>query len=128
MTEQKQVVARLTVRRALGCRTIIEVHEDATFSSFYRVFTQEGNRRSTKRAIRTGSRNEGLPPYQAHRTTPGLERLADRWRQHPGVTAVTVRIIKRRAYKRLITAGPDELGLTKMSPLPIYHPVARRLS
>jgi hypothetical protein len=120
------VVARLTATRAVGCKTIIEVCEDATFNSFYRFFTQQGNRRSTKKLVRTANRNEGLRPYfQAYRMTPGLEKLAEFWRNHPGVTAVTVRIIKRRAYKRLITARPDELGLTKTSvqlPRPSFSP------
>ena len=110
------VVARLTVTRAVGCKTIIEVCEDATFSNFYRFHTQQGNRRSTKRLVRTANRNEGLLPFhQAYRMTPGLERLADRWSKQPGVTAVTVRIVKRRAYRRLITTTPDQLGLTKTS-------------
>jgi hypothetical protein len=110
------VVARLTVTRAVGCKTIIEVYTDATFNSFYRFFTQQGNRRSTKQLVRTANRNEGLLPFhQAYRMTPGLEHLADRWSKQPGVTAVTVRIIKRRAYKRLIQAAPDQLGLTKTS-------------
>lgn len=120
------VVARLTVTRTLGAKTIIEVCADATFNSFYRFFTQQGNRRSTKRLVRTANRNEGLRPYfQAYRMTPGLEKLAEFWKQHPGVTTVTVRIIRRRAYKRLITARPDELGLTKTSvqlPRPSFCP------
>jgi hypothetical protein len=110
------VVARLTVTRAVGCKTIIEVCADATFNAFYRFHTQQGNRRSTKRLVRTANRNEGLQPYfQAYRMTPGLEKLAEFWRTQPGVTTVTVRIIKRRAYKQLITARPDVLGMTKTS-------------
>jgi hypothetical protein len=120
------VVARLTVTRAVGCKTIIEVQADATFHSFYRFHTQQGNRRSTKQLVRTANRNEGLRPYfQAYRMTPGLEKLAEFWKQHPGVTAVTVRIIRRRAYRKLITARPDELGLTKTSvklPRPSFSP------
>jgi hypothetical protein len=120
------VVARLTVTRALGVKTIIEVCEDATFNSYYRFFTQQGNRRSTKKLVRTANRNEGLRPYfQAYRMTPGMEKLAELWQQHPGVTTVTVRIISRRAYKRLITARPNELGLTQTSaqlPRPSFCP------
>lgn len=122
MTSAK-VVARLIVIRDVGCRTVIEVWEDATFSRFYHFFTQEGNRRSTKQAVRAASRNEGIPAYQIFRVQPGLERLAEAWRKQPGVTAVTVRIIRRRAYRKLISARPDELGLTKTHRLPIYGPI-----
>jgi hypothetical protein len=122
----KQVVARLTVTRAIGNTTIIEVQADATFNGFYRIYTQIGKRRSTKRLVRTANRNEGLRPwYQAYRLTPGLEKLAEFWRNQPGVTTVTVRLIKRRAYDKLITARPDLLGLTKTSvqlPRPSFSP------
>lgn len=120
------VVARLTITRAVGCRTIIEVCEDATFNAFYRIHTQDGNRRSTKRLVRTSNRNEGISSWMpAHRMTPGLELLAARWTSHPGVTAVTVRILRKRAYKRLISASPDVLGLTKTAPFILRHPFAR---
>jgi len=107
------VVARLTVVRAVGCRTIIEVQEDASFHTFYKFFTQQGNRWSTKRLVRTANRNEGLLPYyQAYRMTPGLEKLAERWQTMPGVSSVKIRILKKRAYRKLLSARPDELGLT----------------
>lgn len=106
------VVARLIVTRALGNRTIIEVHEGATFSAFYRIYTQTGNRRSTKRLVRTASRNEGLQPYfRAHLMVPGLKTLAEHWSRQPGVSAVKVRIIRKRAYRKLLSARPDELNM-----------------
>lgn len=120
------VVARLTVIRAVGCRTIIEVCEDATFHTFYRIFSQEGSRRSTKRMVRTASRNEGLISYQAHRMTPGLQILADRWLEQPGVESVKVRILRKRAYRQLVNATPDRLGLTKTAALPIYNHIVAR--
>ena len=117
------VVARLTVVRALGNVTIIEVHSDATFSCFYHIFTQVGKRRSTKRLVRTASRNEGLLPYyRAYLMVPGLKVLAEHWSRQPGVSSVKIRIIKKRAYRKLLSARPDELGLTKMRWLPIYGP------
>jgi hypothetical protein len=110
------VVARLTVVRALGNVTIIEVHSDATFSCFYHIFTQVGKRRSTKRLVRTASRNEGLLPYyRAYLMVPGLKVLAEHWSRQPGVSSVKIRIIKKRAYRQLLSARPDELGLTHTS-------------
>ncbi len=118
-----KVIARMTVTRALGNLTIVEVREDATFSTFYQVFTQTGRRRSTKRLVRTANRNEGLQPhFRAYRMQPGLEKLAEHWQKLPGVTSVKVRIIKKRLYRKLISARPDELGLAKSS---VSLPVAR---
>ncbi len=118
------VVARLTVTRALGNLTIIEVRADATFHSFYQVYTQTGRRRSTKHLVRTADRNEGLHPYyRAYLLQPGLEKIAEQWQKQPGVTSVKVRIINKRAYRRLISAQPDELGLTAERPvrIPVAH-------
>jgi hypothetical protein len=137
-------IARLTVTREIGDVAIVEVYEGSTFHSFYWFHTQSGRRRSTKRLVRTTSRNEGLRPYYAaYRMTPGLEVLAERWKQHPGVKSVRVRIIRKKAYRRLISAPADELGLTKVhngfreqTPLPVarmpirlpqgYTPIEKR--
>lgn len=120
------VVARLTVVREVGNRTIIEVNEDATFSSFYHISTQVGQRRSTKRLVRVANRNEGIQPYyRAHLVQPGLKGLAEHWQKMPGVVSVKIRIIKGKAYRRLINATPDKLGLTRTS---VRFPLAKSLS
>lgn len=112
------VVARLTAIRNVGVRTIIEVCADANFLSFYRYYTQEGTRRSTKSLIRTASRLEGLRPwYRAYRTEPGLEVLAARLLDQKQFTSVKVRILKKRAYRQLLKAAPEVLGLTKVTPM-----------
>jgi len=120
------VVARLTVTRAVGSRTIIEVMENATFSNFYRISIQQGNRRSTKRLVRMANRNEGLRSY-GHDQQPGLETIAARWSQQPGVASVKIRIIRKRSYKKLISARPDQLGLTRSTvhlPLRSFSPLS----
>jgi len=113
------VVARLTITRANGKRTIIEIHQGATFHKFYNFFTQDGARRSTKRQLRTASRNEYLPVINAHLHQPGLDVIE---KQLKGVLAQTnpvvktiLRIIKKRAYKKLLNASPDALGLTRVN-------------
>jgi hypothetical protein len=115
----KSVIARLTVIRKNGMRTIVEVSTGATFSRFYRFYRQHGAKRSTKEFVRTASRNEGLPVVNSHLYKPGLDVIEQRLRSfgvpsNP-VTRVTLRIIKRRAYKRLLSARPDELGLVKVN-------------
>jgi hypothetical protein len=125
------VVARMTVTRAVGNLTIVEVYEDATFSNFYHISTQVGKRRSTKRLVRVANRSEGIQPYyRAHLIQPGLDGLAEHWQKHPGVVSVKVRIIKKRAYCKLISARPDELGLTTSKvnlPLRSFSPLSSHL-
>jgi hypothetical protein len=110
--------------------TIVEVWKDATFHSFYHYFHQDGARRSTKRLIRTASRNEGVSWMRFEQLSPaGLETIAQRLefyaQQSNPVVKKTLRIIKRRTYRRLISVSPDQLGLTKTQRLPIYAPVVR---
>ncbi len=124
-------VARLTVTREIGNVMIIEVHETASFHTFYWIYSQIGKRRSTKRLVRTANRNEGLKPwYAAYRMQPGLEVLAESWKQQPGVKTVTLRILRKRIYKKLIQSPADALGLAKVNtgftaerPIPAMIPV-----
>ena len=108
------IVARLTAIRTVGVKTIIEIHADATFSNFYKWYVQ-GNRRSTKTFIRTANRNESLPYINAHLHTPGLEAVKSRLESMKQFTSVSIRIYRKRDYRKLITAAPDQLGLTKVS-------------
>ena len=122
------VLARLTVIRQNGVRTIVEVHAGATFHRFYSYYRQQGAKRSTKEMIRTASRNEGLNPVAAHRQMPGLKTIAVRLLALQATTnpviSTKIRIMQARAYKKLINAAPDQLGLTKVSvgfaPEPAY--------
>lgn len=124
------VVARLTVTRANGMRTVVEIWADASFHNFYRYFRQNGARRSTKTLIRTASRNEGVSWMKFEPLHPvGLETIASRLENYAGesnpVVKKSIRIIRKRAYRQLLSARPDELGLTKTSfqlPRPSFSP------
>lgn len=108
---RNKVLARLTVEREVGVKSIIEVHADATFREFYRYYTQDGQRRSTKKLVRAANRNEGLRPYyQAYKMTPGLDVIARQFEKMPHVARVNLRIIRKRAYRKALAAAPDELG------------------
>jgi hypothetical protein len=110
------VIARLTITRQDNTRMIVEIHRGARYASFYHVFRQEGNKRSTKTQVRMGSRAEGR----------SLEEIAIKWsmrdRSTNPITHIKIKIYRRREYRRLVSARPDELGLTKMSRPPIYSP------
>lgn len=112
------VLARLTVSRADGSKLIVEVHTDATFHNFYRFYSQQGAKRSTKKFLRFASRNEGMHPVNQHRQVPGLDLVMYGLihnRLGSPVTNASIRYIGKKAYKKLTHASPDQLGLTKVS-------------
>lgn len=116
--EQGKVIARLTLMRASGFRTIVEVRADASFHCFYRFYKQFGARRSTKQLIRTASRSEGLLGNPSLK--PGLDLIAERNRsfamQTNPVLRTKLRIIRKRAYRKLLSVSPSELGMTISKP------------
>jgi hypothetical protein len=104
------VVARLTVTRKNGWKTIVEIHSNARFHSFFHYYKQFANKRSTKELIRTASRNEG------GLRTSGLDAIERKLmfyqNQSNPVIRSSIRIIRKRTYRKLLSARPDELGLT----------------
>jgi len=111
------VVARLTITRQNGWKTIIEVESGSTFSSFFKYYKQFGRKRSTKTWIRTANRNDG--GIRSPRLENIAEKLATIQSMSNPVSKVTIRILDKRAYQALINARPDQLGLTHTSiPLP----------
>lgn len=102
------VIARLTLTRQDNTRMIVEIHRDARFASFYHIFRQQGNKRSTKKQVRIGGRREAS----------SLEGVAINWKMRERadnpIIDIKLKIYRRREYRRLITARPDELGLSKM--------------
>lgn len=128
----KSLVARLTVTRQNGRRVIVEVHADATFSRFYKFHVQDGNRWSTKTEVRTASRNEYLPVINTHLHQPGLDVIDARLKvfnktSNPVVSS-KIRIFKKRLYKKLVSARPDELGQTKLTRTDLNAPQPIRVS
>ena len=113
------LVARLTVERANGWRTIVEIHADATFISFYRYYRQFGRKRSTKEFVRSSSRTEYLSVINTHLHKPGLDvieaRLKSFGQESNPVIKSKLRIIRKRLYRKMLSARPDELGLTKLT-------------
>jgi hypothetical protein len=115
------VIARLTVVRQNGMRTIVEVHADATFHTFFKFYTQQGSKRSTKQVIRSASRNEGLNPINAHLQTPGLELIAIRLlrvqAESNPVISTRIRYFSKRTYRKMIKCAPEVLGMSTVRPL-----------
>ena len=121
-----KVLARMTVTKADGKKLIVEVHDDSTEHTFYYWYSQEGRKR--KQFIRTSHRTDGADGV-AHtlRSAPGLELLAGRLKSstYMKVTDIKIRIILKRAYKRMTTCSADKLGpLSKSGPAE-YQPADR---
>jgi hypothetical protein len=141
---KQMVIARLTLIRKDGKRTIVEVPAGATFNMFYHVYVQEGKRWSTKRWVRTANRNEGLNVINAHAQQPGLEAVAKKIGVFQATSNPIVRtqiqIFKKRAYKRFLAATPESLGMTRLRKsqmpverwrqraIPVQLPVAERVA
>jgi hypothetical protein len=131
---KSNVVARLTITRADNTKTIIEVHNDSTFSEFYFYYRQTGMKRSTKVLAFTRSRNQGLHHINAQQQTPGLEVIANSikasskallgrgvdGKENP-VTSIKLRIIRKREYMRLLHMAP--MGMPVVKPIfPVRNP------
>jgi hypothetical protein len=114
------VIARLTVTRANGWKTVVEVEAGSTFHSFFKYYRQFGKKRSTKTLIRTANRSDG------GRLQPRLEYIAEKLSVYQsGINPIvrsTIRIFNKPVYHWLMNARPDELGLTQTQRLPIYGP------
>ncbi len=130
---QGQVIARLTLTRASGYRTIVEIRSDANFHNFYRFYKQQGARRSTKQLIRIASRIEGL--LGNHTLRPGLELIAKRNQEFATQTNpvlwTKLRIIKKRLYRKLISADPEPLAFrtqVRIPVAPIWVPVRAHMT
>jgi len=113
---KSKVIARMTVTKADGKKLIVEVHDDATEHAFYRWYSQEGRKR--KVFIRTSHRTDGADRVaQVLRSTAGLDLLSARMKTYMQITDVKIRIILKRAYKRMTTCSADQLGdLPKCAP------------
>lgn len=125
---KSKVVARLTMTKRSGKKTIVEVHEDAGWSTFYSWYEQDGRRR--KVFLRHSDRNNCGNPY---RQEPGLEQVAARQEEifnnlarHPNpkhaafwsmqqIIESRIKVFKKWLYQKLLTCAPDELpcGLVK---------------
>lgn len=129
---KNSVIARLTVIRENGWRTIVEIHADATFMAFYRYYRQFGNKRSTKEFVRSSSRIEFLSVINAHLHKPGLDviekRLLSFGAESNPVISSKIRIIRKRLYRKMLSARPDELGQTKLTHTDLNAPKPIRVS
>ncbi len=124
MNAPKNVIARMTItKRSSTNKIIVEVRSDANFNKFYSWFSQEGRKR--KKLQRTSQRNDGLY-FARGQGRPGLDVLAAHQMSfNKDIDKVTIKVFKKRAYEKMLTCRPDELGaLPAASTARIVRPAA----
>ena len=98
-------------------QTVIEVYGDATFVKFYTCWN-----------VKDGYRTPILPRSKAEAKDIGdlAAKIADHIKKYSKrkVLGIHVQVFDEVAYQTLLTAAPDELGLTKLTmyePRPMNH-------
>jgi len=145
MTTPKGLAARAVIETGRGKpKLYIEVREGNQFSNFYYIYTAVGRGRMVTPGIR---RHRGF----ADALEDAMEKIVKEMKTHAkrNRTALqihtTVRIYRKRLYRKLLNMRPDELGLTRIryqpdprlvraeparaqnSPIPAtYTPLAKR--
>jgi len=120
MSVPKGLAAKAVIETGRGKpKLYIEVREGNRFSNFYYTYTATGRGRS--RIV-----TPGIPRHRgfADSLEDAMEKIIKVMKDHAkrNMTEIqihaTVRIYRKRLYRKLLLMGPDELGLTYVRPLP----------
>lgn len=113
------VIARLTIEYRSTRREAIEIHADSTFHAFYKWYHYTGKIKKTLAS--TLNRNFSGSPVPASAGLVYVESLVRKsWKaQQDPVIKATIKIYKKRLYKKFLTCGPDQLG--KGLPVDLLH-------
>ena len=120
MTIPKGLAARAVIEtNTQKAKMVIEVKEGNRFSNFYSTYTAIG--RGRHRLL-----IPGLPRHRgfADSLEETVEQIVDVMQAHArrrGASLsirTTIRIYRKRLYRKLLAMRPDELGLTHVTPFP----------
>jgi hypothetical protein len=123
MTIPKGLAARAIIETGDGkAKRYIEVREGNRFSNFYYTYTAVGRGR-----YRTVTR--GTPRHRGFANTleEAVQKIIEVIKAHAKRNKTelqihtTVRVYRKRLYRKLLAMRPDELGLTYVRPLPERH-------
>ena len=114
MATPKGLAARAVLELTDGRKIYIEVQDGSMFVKFYTVYAIRGRGRAREYKI-----------YPSHPRTyaNSIEDAATKMAKHfdkfgnAQVNKVTVKIFRKRLYKKRFKMRPDELGLTRVRPL-----------
>lgn len=120
MATPKGLAARAVIEtNSQKAKMVIEVKEGTRFSNFYNTYTAMG--RGRHRLV-----IPGLPRHRgfADSLEETVEQIVDVMQAHAkrrGASLsirTTIRIYRKRLYRKLLAMRPDELGLMHVAPLP----------
>jgi len=119
----KGLAARAVIETGRGKpKLYIEVREGNRFSNFYYTYTTVGRGRG--RIV-----TPGIPRHRgfADSLEDAVEKIVKVIKAHTKRNRrevqihTTIRIHRKRLYRKLLSMRPDELGLTRVRPLPDRH-------
>lgn len=129
MTIPKGLAARAVIEtNSQKAKMVIEVKEGNRFSNFYSTYTAVG--RGRHRLV-----SPGLPRHRGfadslEETVEQIVHVMQAHARRQGASLsirTTIRIYRKRLYRKLLTMRPDELGLTRVNPLPDPRLIRTRL-
>jgi len=97
----------------------IEVREGNRFSNFYYTYTAVGQGRG--RIVKAGTpRHRGFAKTLEDAVEQIMKAMKDHAKRNKAEIQIhtTVRIYRKRLYRKLLSLRPDELGLSYVRPLP----------
>lgn len=109
-TPKPSVIARLSIEYKSGRREAIEIQAGATFHAFYSCYLYTSKRKKVIQS--TQNRNYHNNPAYASAGLVGVEKIVrSSWKaQQDPVTSTSIKIYKKRLYKKMLTCAPDQLG------------------
>ena len=114
MTTPKGLAARAVIEtNTRKSKMVIEVKEGTSFTNFYQTYTVIG--RGRNRTTTPGlSRHRGFAESLEETVDQVVKNMkAHAKRQQVDLAVrITIRIYRKRLYRKLLTMRPDELGLT----------------
>lgn len=116
MSIPKGLAARAVIKtKGTKTRMVIEVREGNRFSNFYHIYTTSG--RGRHHVVKPGiPRHRGF----ADSIEEAMEKIVKVMRAHAKRNRAeiqihtTIRIYRKRLYRKLLNMRPDELGLTRI--------------
>ena len=114
MATPKGLAARAVLELMDGRKIYIEVRDNSKFVQFYTIYTIRGRGRA-----REYQANPGLNRNYANSIEAAAEKMAKHFNTFgtAKVRQTTVKVYRKKLYKRRFKMRPDELGLTRVRSL-----------
>ena len=114
MATPKGLAARAVLELTDGRKIYIEIQDGSKFVKFYTVYAIRGRGRAREYKVYPGH-----PRTFANSIEDAATKMAKHFDKFGNATVnqMTVKIFRKRLYKKRFKMRPDELGLTRVRPL-----------